>query len=102
MSFKRPQIHRIDSNHHELVDEWRRLGGKWIKAPPFDGWAWHSTWDAYWPVEIKDPKREGHADEYTKAQVKMMKELKAIGAKWFVWREKADCARALMREEGVL
>lgn len=101
VSYKRPQIHRIDSNHHDLVDEWERLGGVWLKHPPFDGWIWHPRWDEYCPVEIKDPKREGHKDEYTKAQKKVMSELKAIGAKWIVWREIEDVKRTLMREEGV-
>lgn len=102
MSFRRPQIHRIDNNHHELVDEWKRLGGIWLKCPPFDGWIWYRTWDAYWPVEIKRPEREGHKNEYTKAQLKVMSELKAAGAQWFVWRTVDDVRRMLMREEGAL
>jgi hypothetical protein len=102
VSYKRPQIHRIDGNHHELVEEWERLGGVFLKQPPFDGWIWHPNWSAYWPVEIKRPEREGRKNEYTRAQQKVIAELKAIGAPWLVWREKADCARALMREEGVM
>lgn len=102
MSYKRPQKHRIDTNHHELVDEWERLGGVFMKCPPFDGWIWHPTWPVYWPVEIKDPKREGHKNEYTPAQQKLMARLGLLGAKWLVWRTKEDVARTLMREEGVL
>lgn len=102
MSYKRPQIHRIDSNHHELVGEWERLKGEFFKAPPFDGWIWHPSWDWYLPVEIKDPAREGTKNEYTKAQKKAMAEMQAVGAPWVVWRTKVDVQRTLMREEGVL
>jgi hypothetical protein len=102
VSYSRPQIHRIDSNHHDLVGEWEKLGGVFLKCPPFDGWIWHPTWDAYQPVEIKDPKREGHKNEYTKAQKKLMDELKPRGAPWLVWRTIGDVRRTLMREEGVL
>jgi hypothetical protein len=102
VSYKRPQIHRVDSNHHDLVGEWEALGGVFLKCPPFDGWIWHPRWEAYAPVEIKDPKREGHKNEYTAAQKKTMEMLRARGAQWFVWREPGDPARALMREEGVL
>jgi hypothetical protein len=101
VSYKRPQIHRIDTNHHELVDEWESMGGEFLKCPPFDGWIWHPTWPAWYPVEIKDPKREGRANEYTPAQIKTMNELRKLGAPWLVWREKADVARTLMKEEGV-
>jgi hypothetical protein len=102
VSYKRPQIHRIDGNHHELVEEWERLGGVFLKQPPFDGWIWHPRWTAYWPVEIKDPKREGHKNEYTPAQKKTMAELHARGATWLVWRTVEDVQRVLMHEEGVL
>lgn len=104
MSHKRPQIHRVDSNHHDMVAEWERLGGVWLpySNKPFDGWIWHTRWEEYWPVEIKDPKKEGHKNEYTDRQKKVMAELKKVGAKWLVWRTKEDVARTLMREEGVL
>ncbi len=102
MSFKRPQIHRIDRNHHELVAEWERLGGVFLKHPPLDGWLWLKHWNAYYPVEIKDPSREGHKDEYTPAQQKFIAEAKRLGAAYFTWRTKIDVQRTAMREEGVL
>lgn len=92
MSYARPQIHRTDKNHRELVAAWEAMGGLWVPYAnkPFDGWAWHRRWGSYWPVEIKDPKREGHANEYTERQRRVMKKLRDAGAVWIVWRTVED------------
>ena len=41
-------------------------------------------------MEIKDPKREGHANEYTERQRRVMKKLRDAGAVWIVWRTVED------------
>lgn len=74
------------------------LGGLWVPyaSKPFDGWAWHPKF-GYLPVEIKRKEREGHADEYTPRQLKLMKEMRLLGARWLVWRSDEDvyeCVRA--------
>jgi hypothetical protein len=92
MSFSRPQRHRPDNNQSSLVTMFEELGGLWIPyaSKPFDGWGWHAKWAGYMPIEIKDPKKEGHADEYTPRQRKVMQQLKEAGARWLTWRSQAD------------
>ena len=63
---KRRQITRRDGNEGPLVDLARRLGVQLEREGPLDWWAgFRGQWT---PVEIKEPAREGHADEYTPAQ----------------------------------
>lgn len=90
MSFKRPQRHRKDKNEKPLLALARAIGIQWLQAPPLDGWAWHANLRAWYPVEIKDPKREGHADEYTPAQRKFFHLADLTGAPYYVWRTETD------------
>lgn len=61
---------RRDNNHHELVQIATDIGGQWLPDGPWDGWLkWRERWHL---VEIKDPKKEGHADEFTDHQVVLM------------------------------
>ena len=93
MSFRRPQKHRQDNNQGLLLELAETIGIKWVKAPPLDGWAWHVGLSAWHPVEIKDPKREGHANEYTVAQRKFIASCRMTGAPYFTWRVPADVMR---------
>lgn len=97
MSYARPQRHRSDSNQSPLVGLFEQLGGLWVPYAnkPFDGWGWHPKWDAYMPVEIKDPKREGSAGEYTDRQRKVMEKLRKAGAQWLTWRTETDVLEAV-------
>jgi hypothetical protein len=46
-------------------------------------------------VEVKNPNCEGHANEYTEDQVRMMIKLRERGISWSVWRTEADVYRDL-------
>ncbi len=79
---------RRDDNEKPLVVLARAIGGVWIYAPPFDGWlCWRGQWKL---VEVKNPNCEGHADEYTDDQIKLMANLKARGIRWEIWRTEND------------
>ena len=111
MSYKRPQRHRQDINQGPLVKLFLELGGVWVPYAnkPFDGWGWHPKWSNYlrrdvnpglpacgfMPIEIKRPEREGHANEYTWRQKKVLHTLQIAGATWMTWREPADVYRAV-------
>lgn len=108
MSYSRPQMHRSDGNKDALVKVFEQLGGYWIPyaSKPFDGWAWHPMWvirkpyycplmGGYAPVELKDPKKEGWADEYTPRQKKIMTEMRERGASWLVWRTEDDVFKSI-------
>lgn len=89
----RRAIHRRDNNHHELVKLAEQIGAVWLPDGPFDGWAnWRGTWNL---VEIKNPACEGHKDEYTPDQIRLMAKLKERGIRWWVWRIEADVYRDL-------
>ena len=47
------------------------------------------------PVEVKDPKREGQADEYTPLQLRFFSWCRLVGAKWLIWRTSEDVVRTL-------
>lgn len=96
MSYKRPQRHRPDGNQSSLVDLFVKLGGHWMPYAnkPFDGWAYHEHF-GHMPVEIKDPKREGHANEYTERQVRLMLKMRERGIPWLVWRTDEDVLRSI-------
>jgi hypothetical protein len=96
MSFSRPQRHRIDGNQSRLVKTFEDLGGFWVPyaSKPFDGWARHSRF-GYMPVELKLKSREGHANEYTPRQKKLMGEMRDAGAPWLTWRTEDDVYEAV-------
>jgi hypothetical protein len=89
-------VHRKDVNHHDLVAVAKRCGAHWIDAGPFDGWIHIQKWGGeYLPVEIKDPKKEGHADEFTEKQKKLREEWSDRRMKLLIWRTPADVLRDL-------
>jgi hypothetical protein len=96
MSYARPQRHRKDENQPELVKLFESLGGYWVPYAnkPFDGWARHARF-GYMPVELKLATRDGHANEYTPRQKKLMQEMEAHGAPWLVWRTPEDIYQAI-------
>lgn len=91
MSYSRPQRHRKDTNQDDLVKLFLSLGGFWVPYAnkPFDGWARHARF-GYMPVEIKLESREGHANEYTARQKKLLATMKIAGAPWLIWRTEND------------
>jgi hypothetical protein len=98
VSYSRPQIHRKDGNQDVLVELFEKMGGLWVpySNKPFDGWAYHERFGGgYLPVEIKLKSREGHADEYTERQKKLMKKLKDRNAPWLIWRNDDDVLACL-------
>jgi hypothetical protein len=44
-------------------------------------------------VEIKRPEREGHANEYTPAQLKFIAMCDITGAPYYTWRTDKDVLR---------
>jgi hypothetical protein len=82
-----------DAKESDLVILARELGAYWICAAPLDGWLW---WRGFWRlVEVKNPACEGHKDEYTPDQLKLMMSLRERGIAWHVWRTEADVYRDL-------
>ena len=81
---------RRDKNEKPLVALARKVNIQWIYAPPLDGWAWRGGMEAWYPVEVKDPKKEGRADEYTDAQIKFFAMCDSVGAPYYVWRDEKD------------
>jgi hypothetical protein len=60
---------RRDANEAAILSGVDALGGLWLAGPPFDGWLWnHSAWHL---VEVKDPRKEGWASEFTDEQVRL-------------------------------
>lgn len=96
MSFSRPQRHRKDGNQPDLVKLFVKVGGYWMPHAnkPFDGWAYHDHF-GFMPVEIKLRSREGHANEYTDRQRKLMLTMRERGIPWLVWRTDEDVLRSV-------
>lgn len=94
MSYKFSQRHRPDNNQKALVKLFVSVGGEWVSRAnkPFDGWGWHRGFGGtnYLPIEIKNPDKEGHKDEYTQPQLKQMAKMRILGMKWLVWRTEQD------------
>ena len=86
---------RRDNNEQPLVQFAERLGWWLIKLnEPSDWLGWRA---GQWvPVEIKNPDREGRADEFTPKQVIFHRDAKNRGAKVLVWRTEVD----VMRDSG--
>ncbi len=83
--------HRKDSNHPKLVSLARKLGVYWFDGPPLDGWA--GIKGNWFPVEIKDPNREGKTDEFTPQQISFFNNCRIWGTRWLVWRKDVDVFR---------
>jgi hypothetical protein len=86
---------RRDANELALITHAKALGGEWVEDPPLDGWVWISRHQAWMPVEIKIPEREGTANEYTSRQLRFFRWCSERRARWFTWRTVADVERDL-------
>lgn len=90
---KRYNRNRRDNNERPLVAHAERLGAHWLEDGPLDGWTYfRGIWT---PTEIKDPAREGFADEYTPQQLRFFRWCSERRAKWFTWRTIEDVERDL-------
>lgn len=81
---------RRDSNEPDLIKVAKALNGLWIPSGEitFDGILWNRRcWNL---LEIKRPNKEGHKDEFTDDQVKLMIKLKEHGAPLQVIRTEDD------------
>jgi hypothetical protein len=79
---------RRDKNDGELAQLAQRIGGKLVKIGPLDYWL--GIRGRWFPVEIKDPAREGHANEYTKDQREFMADCHARQLPVLIWRTSDD------------
>ena len=84
-----------DTNEDPLLKLAGQLGGCWREAPPLDGWIWVPRQAQWMPVEIKDPKREKHANQYTPQQQQFIAWAERNHAPWWVWRTPEDVMRNL-------
>lgn len=84
---------RKDDNHAKLRAAARRCGAVWLEYGPLDAWVYIKRWGTFTPVEVKRPDKEGHKREFTPAQQRLIADLDAIGAKYFIWRTEADVIR---------
>lgn len=90
---KRYNRNRRDNNEKPLLAVSERFGAKWWEDGPLDGWTLQrGVWT---PTEIKDPVREGLADEYTPQQLRFFRWCSENRAPWFTWRTDADVMRDL-------
>lgn len=86
-----------DNAEPALVLLARELGLPMWLDPPLDWWTCikTSTGLHYWcPVEIKNPKKEGHANEYTKKQKRFIKFKDQHGLPMLTWRCEDDVFKA--------
>lgn len=83
---------RRDQNEPELISFAQNLGWRFWKLDTPCDWLGLRR-GVWWPVEIKAPDKEGHADEYTYDQRKFLAEVAAVGGRVLVWRSKEDCMR---------
>lgn len=93
-------VSRRDNNDEPLAKAARRLGCVLLKKPPLDYWFWWAGISTHWtPMDIKDPKCEGHADEYTQAQIDFIQQCTELGAHYEIWRtvEDVEQSRRLAR-----
>ncbi len=90
---------RRDNNEPELVKFAARLGWRlWKTHEPAD---WIGLREGRWYlIEIKNPDCEGHADEYTPAQVIFHGDVKNCGGRILVWRTIDDVIRDSQAKAG--
>jgi len=82
---------RLDKNDEELAKFARKLGAILVKTGALDyevAWAGIST--SLFPVDIKDPKKKGHADEFTPRQKTFINMLDELGFHYEIWRTEQD------------
>lgn len=86
---------RRDVNDGPLIKLWREIVGlkRDVREGPFDYWIVIKTsrglgfWTA---LEIKDPKREGYASEYTRKQKRLLEFIELNDLPFITWRTEAD------------
>ena len=90
---------RRDNVELELIRFARQLGAWLVQTDwPCD---WILWWRGHWElVEIKDPEKEGHKDEFTPAQWEFRKEAQERGARLVIWRRDADVLATLNATRG--
>lgn len=94
-------ISRRDNNDEPLTKAARLMGCLLLKDPPLDYWFWWAGISTHWtPMDIKDPKREGHADEYTDDQREFIAQCKELGAHYEIWRTVEDIELSRRRARG--
>ncbi len=84
---------RRDSNEAAIEDAAEKLGWWLIETDQpgdFIGW-FRGQWEI---IEVKDPKVQGHANEFTPSQQKFHENAKHRGAKVLVWRDVQDVVNA--------
>ena|SRR5688572_21578978 len=83
---------RRDANEGPLIALAKNLG--WQFWPLYQPADWLALRRGVWHVvEIKDPAKEGHADEFTYEQRKFRAEVFACNGRLLVWRTKDDVFR---------
>jgi hypothetical protein len=90
------RANRRDANEKTLLKVLEKLGGFWIplNGAPFDGVVYH--WRTGWvPVEIKDPKKAGHKNEFKPSQERFFERCDARRAQYMVWRTELDVIKDL-------
>lgn len=87
---------RRDGNEHALIRTVEALGGFYLQTGPLDGWlhsrhACASCGAPGWRLlEVKEPKREGHANEFTPEQRKLILRLNERQIPYHTIRTDAD------------
>jgi hypothetical protein len=96
-----PQRSRRDSNEPELLEAWEKLGGWWIPFGPMDGWAFHAQ-TGFICIEIKNPRKRGHADEFTPAEKQHIAYSKAHKAPYAIWYTIDDVIETVNGSHGMV
>jgi hypothetical protein len=79
---------RRDANESAIMAPVSTLGGLWVPSGPFDGWLWdRSAWRL---CEVKDPRKEGWASEFTADQTRLLIRLRERSIPVHVLRTQDD------------
>ncbi len=79
---------RRDANESAILSGVDALGGLWLPGQPFDGWLWDRH--AWHLCEVKNPRKEGWASEFTDEQVRLRIRLNERHVPYHVLRTEAD------------
>jgi uncharacterized protein (DUF58 family) len=93
MSLKRYATRR-DANEPGLIQTARRLGAEFERTDKPLDWLCLFRGQCI-PTEIKDPRKEGYANEFTQAQREFIQRCKNLGVRVWVWRSSEDVIRDL-------
>lgn len=92
---KRHNRNTRDANERALIELAASLGAHAIFEPPLDFWVWVPRLQAYRPVEVKLPEREGQKNELTPMQRRFIARCELLGAPYWIWRDEKDVLRDL-------